>query len=180
MVGDQHVDAARGRRRDAVVAGDAVVDGDDEARRARRGIGDDLGREAVAVFEAVRHEEIDVGAHRREAAHGDRARGGAVGVVVGDDDDALARGDRVGEPRRGGVDALEQRERRQAREIGVELAGSRDAARGEHAGEHRMDARRGERPRPPPGRRAERCRSRALARARRERARERQGARATG
>ncbi len=33
MIGDQHLDAACGRRRDAVVARDAVVDGHDEPRR---------------------------------------------------------------------------------------------------------------------------------------------------
>ena len=90
MIGDQHLDAERRRRSDAVVARDAVVDGHDEARRERGRLRDDLRREPVAVFESVRHEEIDDGAHRREPAHPDRAGGGAVGVVVGDDHDLLA------------------------------------------------------------------------------------------
>ena len=72
----------------AVDAGDAVVDGDEEARLHLRGERDDLRRQAVAVLEAVGHDEVDVGAHRAQAAHADRAGGGAVGVVVGDDDDA--------------------------------------------------------------------------------------------
>ena len=145
MVGDQHVDAARDRRSHAVVARDAVVDCHDQARHARCGVGDDLGRESVAVVEAVRHEEVDVGTERRESAHGDRAGSRAVGVVVGDDDDALARDDRIHEPRRRAFDALEERERREPREVRLELGRGRDAARGEHAGEHRIDARGGER-----------------------------------
>ena len=46
----------------AVDARDAVVDGDDQARRAARRELDDLRREAVAVLEPVRDQEIDVGA----------------------------------------------------------------------------------------------------------------------
>ncbi len=67
MVGDQHVDAARGRRRDAVDARDAVVDGDEQARLHLRGERDDLRRQAVAELEPVGHDEVDVGAHRAQA-----------------------------------------------------------------------------------------------------------------
>ena len=42
MIGDQHIDAARARRGHAGVAGDAVVDRDDQRRRAFGGDGDDL------------------------------------------------------------------------------------------------------------------------------------------
>ena len=52
---------------------------------ARRGDGDDFGRKPVAELEPVGHEELDVGAHRAQAAHADRARRRAVGVVIGDD-----------------------------------------------------------------------------------------------
>ena len=93
---------------------------------------DDLRRQPVAVLEAVRHEEIDVRAHRGEPAHADRARGGAVGVVVGDDHDALARVDR---PRRGARRAASMfRSSRRAaaarRARGRARRRSRDAARG--------------------------------------------------
>ena len=37
------------------------------SRCASRGNGDDLRRQAVAELEAVRHEEVDVGAHRAQA-----------------------------------------------------------------------------------------------------------------
>ena len=95
---------ARGRCRDAVDARDAVVDGDEQPRLARRGKRDDLGRQAVAELEAVGHDEVDVRAHRAQAAHADGAGRRAVGVVVGDDDDALAARDRLREPRGGRVD----------------------------------------------------------------------------
>ena len=172
VVGDQHLDAERCRRGDAVVARDAVVDGDDEARRACRRLRDDFRREAVAVFEPVGDDEIDDGAERPEAAHAHGARGRAVGVVVRDDEDPFAARDRVGEARRGGVDAFHRREGRQPREIRVELVGGGDAARREHARQHRMDSGGGESGR---GRRAPaaaRCPSRLLARGRGQQRRE--------
>jgi hypothetical protein len=144
VVGDQHFETERRGRRDAVMARDAVVDGHDEDRRERRRLSDDLRREPVAVLEAIRHEELDDGAHRREPAHPDGAGGGAVRVVVGDDHDLLAVADRIGEARRGEVDSLHCRERRQRREIDVELLSRRDAARREHARQHGMDTRSGE------------------------------------
>ena len=92
VIGDQHLDAARTRRRDTGIAGDAVVDGDDERRAPLGGEPDDLGREPVAELEAVGHQEI----HRREspgaqAAHDQRRAGGAIRVEVSDHEDARAR-----------------------------------------------------------------------------------------
>ena len=142
MIGDQHLDAECGRRRDAVVARDAVVDGHDEARRERGcGLIDDFRREPVAVLEAIRHEEIDDGAHRRETAHPDRACGGAIGIVVGDDHDLLAAAYRVGEARGGVVDALHRREPRQRREIDAR-ARRRSPRRGRRTRAPAPDARR--------------------------------------
>ena len=89
MVGDQHLDAARARRGDARDARDAIVDRDDQRRRAQRREPDDLGREPVAELEAVRHEEIDVGeSPGAQAAHDQRRAGGAVGVEIADHEDA--------------------------------------------------------------------------------------------
>ena len=102
------------RARDALDAGDAVVDGDEQVGLALRGEVDELGRQAVAELEAVGHEVVDVGAERAQRAHADRAGGCAVGVVVGDDQQALARRDRVGKQRRRVADALQQRRREQA------------------------------------------------------------------
>ena len=67
MIGDQHVDAERARGRDAVDAGDAVVDGDDQRRLRCRRERDDLRRQAVAELEAVGHQEVDVARPSREA-----------------------------------------------------------------------------------------------------------------
>ncbi len=86
-----------------------------------------------------------VGAHRAQAAHADRARGGAVGVVIADDDDPLAAGDRVREALRGGADVREAREIGERAERVVELRRVDDAARRVDAREHRRDARGGER-----------------------------------
>jgi hypothetical protein len=112
VIGHEHLDAGRGRRRDAVVARDAVVDGHDEARRHPGRFGDDLRRQTVAVFEAVGYEESDDRAHACKSAHRHGARRGAVGIVIGDDHDFLAARYRVGKPRRRRVDALHRRETR--------------------------------------------------------------------
>ena len=147
MIGDQHLDAARGGFGNAVVAGDPVVDGHDEPRLTRRCFDDDLARQSVAIVESVGDQKIDHRAHRRQPAHGDCARGGAVGIVIGDHEDALAARDRIGETRCRGVDAHQQRRGGELREMGVELLGRRHAACREYARQHRMDARRRERSR---------------------------------
>ncbi len=69
VVGDDHFDAAPVGFDHAVDAGDAVVDGDDDVGRLfARGQRDDLGRQAVAVLEAVGHDVVDLRAHRAQAA----------------------------------------------------------------------------------------------------------------
>ncbi len=92
VVGDQHLDAERGCRSDAVVAGDAVVDGHDQPWRLRRR---PRRRSPASV-----HSRTRTGSARenrrwrpsRRARAPSRAGGGAVGVVVGDDHDLLAGG----------------------------------------------------------------------------------------
>ena len=76
MIGDDHAHAARARRGDARVAGDAVVDGDEQVgRRGGRVIGqrvDQGRRKAIAVAEPVRYAIVDVArAQQAQAAHGD-------------------------------------------------------------------------------------------------------------
>ena len=113
MIRDQHVDAARAGCGDPVDAGDAVIDGDDHCRFAFGGERDDLRREPVAELEAVGHEEIDACAHRPQAPHADGARSGAIGIVIGDDDQPLVPLDRGSEPGRRSVDTLQRPPRRQ-------------------------------------------------------------------
>ena len=100
------------------------------AGRARRGERDDLRSQAVAVLEAVRHQEIDRRAHRREAAYADRAGRRAVGVVVGDDRHAFAAGDAVRQAHRGGVCSEQHRPVRQASKRAIQLADVDHATRG--------------------------------------------------
>jgi hypothetical protein len=97
MIGDERRDAEAPRARDAFDAGDAVVHGDDEIRLSLRGELDQLRRKAVAEPEAVGHEVIHLRAERAQGPQAHRARGRAVGVVVGHDEHAPAGLDRVGE-----------------------------------------------------------------------------------
>ncbi len=92
MVGDQHLGAQRARGRHAFDAGHAVVDGDDQRGLPRTRLFDQAGRQAVAVAEAVGHQEI----HVRETPlaqrlHHQRGAGGAIGVEVADDQHAALR-----------------------------------------------------------------------------------------
>ena len=139
VVGDEHIDPARARRGDSIEAAYAVVDGDDHRGRAHRGERDDLRREPVAEFEPVRNEEFDLRAHRAQAAHANCAGRGAVGVVIGDDEQPLAALDRIGEPRRCGIDPQQRSPRRQQREILIELGGGADASRRVYPRQHRRE-----------------------------------------
>ena len=93
----------------------------------------DLGRQTVAVFEAVRHQIIDYRAEFAQRAHADRAGRCAVGVVVGDDQQALPRRDCVGEDRCHALDVVQAGQRRQTGDFGCELLRRSHAARGINA-----------------------------------------------
>jgi hypothetical protein len=104
VIGDQHPHAQRIGARHAGHTGDAVVHGDQPIGRAARARGseiDDLRRQPIAVFEAVGHQVVHAGAQRAQPAQAHRAGGGAVAVVVGDDQQPLAAFDRVGQEARG-------------------------------------------------------------------------------
>ena len=138
MVGDQHVDAALAGRGDTRDAGDAVVHGHDQRGRARGRQVDDLGRESVAVLEAVGHEEIDLGpAPRAQRPHDERGTGRAVGIEITDHEHS-AVGSSVCEQQGHRIrDALERTHTQQPVERMRELPGSVDAACRIGAGQYR-------------------------------------------
>jgi hypothetical protein len=88
---------------------------------ARRQV-DDVGRQAVAVGEAVRYQIIDARAEGAQRPDADRAGGRAVAVVVGDDEDSLPVGDGVGEQTAACGGVRQARRRQQRREFVVEFA----------------------------------------------------------
>ena len=145
VVGDDDVDARLHGRRHTIDAGDAVIDGDDDVGRTRRGKRDDFGRQAITKFEAVRYKEVDASTQRREAAHADGTRGGAIGVVVRHDQQALAPGNGVGKTLRNSGHSLHRRPRRQRREVVLERGARRHPAccidarpKRRHAGGHQQ------------------------------------------
>ena len=143
VVGDDDVDAELAGALDGRGRGDAIVDRDDEVGpgSARRDDVDDLGREAVAVGDAVRDEERGADAEHREAADADRAGRGAVAVIVGDDRDAFAALAGERETLCGGAGALELGGRNHAQPLLLEVGGLGDAARGEGARDGRQEPR---------------------------------------
>ena len=109
---------------------DAVVHGHQQVGLALGGKLDDVGDEAVAVFEPVGHDEIDVCAEHAQAAYAHRAGGGAVGIVVGDDEQALAIADGIRQYLGSLFDVQQTGRRQQLRQAVCDLLGMGDAARG--------------------------------------------------
>ena len=140
VIGDQRGDAKRARARHAFDAGDAVVHGDQQVGLALSSELDQLGRQAITELEAIGHQIVDAGAEEAQRAHADGAGGGAVGVIVGDDQQPLAGLDRVGEQCRRLGHALEQRRRQEARGVVRQFGSRADAPRRIDPGEQRMDA----------------------------------------
>ncbi|MNP34921.1 hypothetical protein D3C76_1282300 [compost metagenome] len=136
VVGDQHAQPGGPRRGDAIDAGDAVVHGDQQVRTFLQRHGDDFRGQAVAVLEAVGHQVIDPGrAKHTQRQHADAAGGGAVGIEVADDEDALATLQGIDQQFDGGVDALQLPVRDQPRQALVQLGGGLHAAGGVQAGQ---------------------------------------------
>ena len=138
VVGDDHLQPGRLGRGDAVQAGDAVVYGEQHLGFTLQGHGDDLGRQTVAVFEAIGHQIVDPG--RAQAPQGQHAHGtggGAIGIEVADDEDApaLFQGPRQQLHRR--LDALELVIGHQPRQALVEFFRLGHAAGGIEPGEQR-------------------------------------------
>ena len=146
MVGDQYAHTQRIGGGHAVDARDAVVDRDQDVGVLELlGECHDFRRQAVAVFETVGHQEFDVGAELAQRAHADRARRGAVGIVISDDQQALLRGNRVREQTRHAFQVMQSCERRESAEVGSKLLRRCNAARGVNLREQRVYAGRGER-----------------------------------
>ena len=105
VIGDHHINAMLPRQRHAGDARHAVVHRDEHLRRAFQGHAHQFRRQAVAVLEPVGHQKVHVArAECLEQPDAQRRSGGAVGIEVADDQDALALLDGIGKPRRRRVD----------------------------------------------------------------------------
>ena len=101
VIRHEHAHAEPVRFGDAFDARDAVIDRDEDVGpMTAPGRAHDLGREPIAVLEAIRHEVRHVRAESPQRAQPDRACRRAVCVVVRDDEEPRARGDRIGEEAR--------------------------------------------------------------------------------
>ena len=86
VIGDQHPYPKVLSRPHAFVAGDPVIDGDDQVRPILSGQGHDLRGEAVIVLEAVGNPITDPSrAERAQNPNRQRATGGPIGVEIGHD-----------------------------------------------------------------------------------------------
>ena len=140
VVGDDGGDAVLPRGGHAFDAGDAVIHGDQQVGLHAGGQFDDGRGEAVAVFEAVGNQVADLGPEGPQGAHAHGTGGGAVAIVVGDDDHARTRLDGVGEDLRGVMHALELGGGQQGLQAVVELLAIVDAAGCVDAGQQGMGA----------------------------------------
>jgi len=87
---------------------------------------DQLGGQPVAKLEAIRYEVIHRCAEPAQRPYADCARGGAVGVVVGDDQNLLLLLDCVGEQRSGARRVQQPVGRQQPRGVELELGRGAD------------------------------------------------------
>ncbi len=143
VVRDEHVDTERIRGLHPVDAGNAVVHRDQQIRlagSAARRERHDFGRQAVAIFEAVRHQIVDARAKHAQAAHRDRAGGGAVAIVIGDHQHATLRQQRIREQHGRVFAAFEPGGRHELGEAGFDFIGLAYAARCVKTRQHRMQA----------------------------------------
>ncbi|MNE41071.1 hypothetical protein D3C80_1351230 [compost metagenome] len=136
VVGDQYLEPGGLGCRHTLDAGNAVVHGDQQLRLTLQRHLDDFRGQAIAVFEAVGHQVIDVGCtHQAQAQHPDGAGGGAIGIEVANDKNALALVQRLDQQVDTGLDALELLVRQQARQAFVQFGLGLHAARGVQAGQ---------------------------------------------
>ena len=141
VIGNQHRQPGGLGRRHAIDAGNAVVDGQQQIRLAFEGHGDDLRGQAIAVLEAVRHQVIDMRrAEQAQAKHPDRTGGGAIGIEVADDKDALPLFERQHQQFDRRVDALQLLVRDQPRQALVQFLGGLHTTGGVETGQQRRQA----------------------------------------
>ena len=140
VVGNDYVQPQSLRPRHARNAGNAVIHRYQQIHALRGGDFGQLGREAVAVFEAVGYEKIHCRAHRAQARHADGTGGRAVGIVVGHDEDFFFFLHRVGEAFGGGFAVGERLVGQKRGEFVVEFARRNHPARGAQAGSERVCA----------------------------------------
>ncbi len=100
----------------------------------------DLRGQPVAVFEAVRHQGFDRRAEGAQRAQAHGARGGAIGIVVGDDEQFPALCDSVGQSRGHFPQVEHGVGRREVLEFVREVARGQNAAGGVDARKQRRNA----------------------------------------
>ena len=105
VIGDDHLAAARLRRRHAGVRSDAVIHRDDQVRRRLQGL-HQRRRQPVTMPHAMRHRETDLRrAQHAQSAHGERGAARAVAIEIRRDHDASMPRDGFGQQPDRGIDA---------------------------------------------------------------------------
>ena len=140
VVGDDHLQPQGLRPRHAGEAGNAVVHREQNLRAARRSHVGQLGREAVAVLEAVGHQKIHRRAHALQAFHAHGAGGGAIGIVIGHNQNVFPRQHRIGQPRGRFGAAFEALVRQKAGELVLQFGRRCHGACGTQARQQRVGA----------------------------------------
>ncbi len=100
----------------------------------------DFRREPVTILEAIGHQVLDLCADALQRDHPQRTGRGSVGVVIGDDQQALPGGDRIGKQSCHRDAIFQAAHRSKPIERGIELLRGVHAPRGIHACQHRVHA----------------------------------------
>ena len=141
VVGDQHSQTRRLGRRHTLDAGNAVIHGNQQLRRTLKRHRDNFRGQAVAIFEAIGHQVIDVRrTQHAQTEHPNCAGGGTVGIEVAHDQHALA----LLQPQHQQIDrrlhALELLIRNQPRQAFIQLGSGLHATGGIQTGQQRRQS----------------------------------------
>src|SRR5450830_313836 len=141
VIGDYHVDAACGGSGHAINAGDAIVNGhNDVGVLFTDSQLDNLRCQSIPVLEAVGHDVVDCRTQTAQAAQADCTGGGAIAVIVGDDDHFFAGSNGIGQIDRRGIDVQQAGRRNQRPEFTRQIFQVKQAACRIDTRQYRMDA----------------------------------------
>ena len=144
VIGNQHLNARAPGGGHAVNGRNTVVHGDQQigGEAARAGQIDDFRAETVAELKAIGHQVAHFGrAQRAQHGHTQRGAGGAVGVEVAHEKNALTPLQSLCQAPRGRIDTFQGPGRMQRAQTEIQLARGFDTARRVQSGQQRMTAR---------------------------------------
>jgi hypothetical protein len=141
VVGNPYAQSRRIGGGDAFHAGDAIIHRDQDVGVLELlGECHDFRRQAVTVFKAVGYQIVHLSATAAQRTQSDSAGSGAVGVIVGNDQQFFTTGNGIGQQDGHGADVAQTFRRYEPFQVGIELRLIADAARSIDARQERRQS----------------------------------------